>query len=157
MSKKERTTVTLLDKGWLSFTKTQEPSVPVSPLALVEPEPVESLSSLLVNESSYILASEPSGTSDTVLHTQDLLPTVFQWKHGGEQVLITGTFNSWSSKVPMERSGNVFSYNLLLSREIHDYKFIVDGEWRIAPEQPTVMDSSGNINNFLDLSTFATI
>jgi len=29
----------------------------------------------------------------------------------------------------------------------YQYKFIVDSEWRFAPDQPTVRDEMGNINN----------
>jgi 5'-AMP-activated protein kinase regulatory beta subunit len=41
-----------------------------------------------------------------------------------------------------------------LNRGKHAYKFIVDDDWRFAPDQPTVSDTSGNINNYLDLTTF---
>ena len=36
----------------------------------------------------------------------------------------------------------------------HAYKFIVDDEWRFAPDQPTVADIEGRINNFVDVSDF---
>jgi hypothetical protein len=37
----------------------------------------------------------------------------------------------------------------------HAYKFIVDDEWRFAPDQETIADSEGNINNVIDLTGFA--
>ena len=55
----------------------------------------------------------------------------------------------------MHRSGNEFSYVHNLSRGKHAYKFIVDDEWRFAPDQPTVADVEGRINNFIDVSEFA--
>lgn len=36
----------------------------------------------------------------------------------------------------------------------HAFKFIVDDEWRFAPDQPTVADVEGRINNFIDVSDF---
>lgn len=36
----------------------------------------------------------------------------------------------------------------------HAFKFIVDDEWRFSPDQPIVRDADGNINNYVDLSTF---
>ena len=36
----------------------------------------------------------------------------------------------------------------------HAFKFIVDDEWRFAPDQPTVADIEGRINNFIDVSDF---
>ena len=37
----------------------------------------------------------------------------------------------------------------------HAYKFIVDDEWRFDTNQPTVADTEGRINNFIDVSEFA--
>jgi 5'-AMP-activated protein kinase regulatory beta subunit len=82
------------------------------------------------------------------------IPTVFRWEHGGAAVYITGAFNNWSNRVPMHRSGNDFVYIASLPRGKHAYKFIVDDEWRFAPDQPTVPDGAGNINNLIDLTAF---
>jgi Glycogen recognition site of AMP-activated protein kinase/5'-AMP-activated protein kinase beta subunit, interaction domain len=82
------------------------------------------------------------------------IPTVFRWEHGGNNVFITGAFNGWSRKVQMHRSGNDFLYIAALPRGRHAYKFIVDDEWRFAPDQPTVADSAGNINNLIDLTQY---
>jgi 5'-AMP-activated protein kinase, regulatory beta subunit len=84
----------------------------------------------------------------------DTVPTVFRWEHGGRQVYITGTFNGWSRQIPMHRSGNDFSYIHNLKRGKHAFKFIVDDEWRFAPDQPTVADIEGRINNFIDVTSF---
>ncbi|GBG26623.1 5'-AMP-activated protein kinase subunit beta-1 [Hondaea fermentalgiana] len=88
------------------------------------------------------------------LERDDKIPMVFRWDGGGRNVYITGTFNRWTEKIPMRRSGNDFLYIRELKRGKHAYKFIVDDEWRFAPEQPTVADPYGNINNFVDLSDF---
>ena len=71
-----------------------------------------------------------------------LVPTVFRWEHGGNNVYLTGEFNRWLGQ-PMHRSGAdwVAIVNLLKGR--HDYKFIVDGEWRFAPDQATVRVGDG--------------
>jgi 5'-AMP-activated protein kinase, regulatory beta subunit len=84
----------------------------------------------------------------------DTVPTVFRWEHGGRQVYITGTFNDWSRQIPMHRSGNDFTYIHNLKRGKHAFKFIVDDEWRFAPDQPTVADIEGRINNFTDVTDF---
>jgi len=69
-------------------------------------------------------------------------------------VYITGTFNGWSRQIPMHRSGNDFTYIHNLKRGKHAFKFIVDDEWRFAPDQPTVADIDGRINNFIDVTDF---
>lgn len=84
----------------------------------------------------------------------DVVPMVFRWEHGGRNVYITGTFNGWSKQCPMHRSGNDFTYIANLTRGKHAYKFVVDEEWRFAPDQLTVADVEGNVNNFVDVSDF---
>lgn len=84
----------------------------------------------------------------------DDVPTVFRWEHGGREVYITGTFNDWTRQIPMHRSGNDFTYIHNLKRGKHAFKFIVDDEWRFAPDQPTVADIDGRINNFIDVTEF---
>mmetsp|Transcript_56822 Transcript_56822/g.112227 ORF Transcript_56822/g.112227 Transcript_56822/m.112227 type:complete len:157 (-) Transcript_56822:312-782(-) len=54
----------------------------------------------------------------------------------------------------MHRSGNDFTYIHNLKQGKHAFKFIVDDEWRFAPDQPTVADIEGRINNFIDVSDF---
>lgn len=96
-------------------------------------------------------------TEDTLqldIDMDSVVPTVFKWDHGGRNVYITGTFNNWERQIPMHRSGNDFSYVHNLKRGKHAFKFIVDDEWRFAPDQPTVADIEGRINNFIDVSDF---
>jgi 5'-AMP-activated protein kinase regulatory beta subunit len=100
--------------------------------------------------------STGTGTAETIENwlDDDTVPTVFRWEHGGRQVYITGTFNGWSRQIPMHRSGNDFTYIHNLKRGKHAFKFIVDDEWRFAPDQPTVADIEGRINNFIDVTDF---
>jgi 5'-AMP-activated protein kinase regulatory beta subunit len=103
-----------------------------------------------------IAASGGGGAQTRVenLLDDETVPTVFRWEHGGRQVYITGTFNGWSRQIPMHRSGNDFTYIHNLKRGKHAFKFIVDDEWRFAPDQPTVADIEGRINNFIDVTDF---
>lgn len=64
------------------------------------------------------------------------------------------TLNIDELKLPMHRSGNDFTYIANLKRGKHAFKFIVDDEWRFAPDQPTVADIEGRINNFIDVTDF---
>ncbi|ETV76856.1 hypothetical protein, variant [Aphanomyces astaci] len=96
-------------------------------------------------------------TASSATKQPDIVPMVFRWEHGGRNVCITGTFNGWSAHVPMHRSGNDFTYIANLPRGKHAYKFVVDDEWRFAPDQPTVADVDGNINNYVDVSDFTSL
>lgn len=93
-------------------------------------------------------------TTGTTTAVDDIVPMVFKWELGGRRVAIMGTFNGWSGSIPMHRSGNDFTHIANLTRGKHAYKYVVDDEWRFAPDQPTVADIEGNINNFIDVSDF---
>jgi 5'-AMP-activated protein kinase, regulatory beta subunit len=84
---------------------------------------------------------------------EETVPTVFSWAHGGDEVYITGSFNNWSAKIPMHRSHDDFSLILDVPAGAHQYKFIVDGDWRYAPDQATVADSHGVVNNTITVSS----
>mmetsp|Transcript_3068 Transcript_3068/g.4630 ORF Transcript_3068/g.4630 Transcript_3068/m.4630 type:complete len:313 (+) Transcript_3068:1-939(+) len=115
----------------------------------------------MINEDGHPHKSDPSSHSpppfniaDLSAADDDVVPTVFRWEHGGREVYITGTFNEWTRQIPMHRSGNDFTYIHNLKRGKHAFKFIVDDEWRFAPDQPTVADIDGRINNFIDVTDF---
>ena len=95
--------------------------------------------------------SSNAGGDTTLVVGAPEIPTVFRWEHGGNNVFITGSFNNWARHVPMHRSGNDFLYIQSLGAGRHHFKFIVDDEWRFAPDQPTVTDQTGNVNNIMDL------
>lgn len=106
------------------------------------------------NESSNrSVGSEPT-TITLSGQSEPVVPTVFKWEHGGRHVYITGTFNNWERQIPMHRSGNDFTYVHNLPKGKHAFKFIVDDEWRFAPDQPTIADIEGRINNFIDITEF---
>ncbi len=85
---------------------------------------------------------------------EDLIPTVFRWEHGGRNVYITGTFNNWDKQIPMHCSGNEFTYIRDLKRGKHAFKFIVDDEWRFAPDLLNMSDKEGRVNNYIDVTDF---
>ncbi|RLN94245.1 hypothetical protein BBJ28_00007771 [Nothophytophthora sp. Chile5] len=99
--------------------------------------------------------SKVEGSDAALAGGEDVVPMVFKWEHGGRNVYITGTFNGWSKQCPMHRSGNDFTYIANLTRGKHMYKFVVDDDWRFAPDQLTMADVEGNVNNFVDVSDFA--
>lgn len=83
----------------------------------------------------------------------DIVPTVFRWKHGGRSAYIIGTFNSWERPITMQKSGNDFFYVHNLVRGKHAFKFVIDDEWLVASDLQTAADDKGNINNFIDVTT----
>eukprot|EP00299_Pterocystis_sp_00344_P007059 c2099_g1_i1.p1 GENE.c2099_g1_i1~~c2099_g1_i1.p1 ORF type:complete len:436 (-),score=64.48 c2099_g1_i1:50-1357(-) len=80
-------------------------------------------------------------------------PMGFTWKSewGGTTVLLTGEFNNWSQSVKLIRNrakgDNDFHCVILLAEGTFMIKYIVDDQWRLAPNQQTMFDNDGHCNN----------
>lgn len=66
-----------------------------------------------------------------------------------EKVILAGTFNDWSEdEIEMEKTRDGWKHTETLSGGKHHYKFIVDGEWLVDPENPIMeYDYHGYINS----------
>ncbi|KAH0767973.1 hypothetical protein KY285_003844 [Solanum tuberosum] len=80
-----------------------------------------------------------------------LIPTRFVWPYGGRSVYLSGTFTGWSQwpMAPVEGCPTVFQTVCSVPPGYHQYKFIVDGEWRHDENQPFVSGSLGTVNTVL--------
>jgi len=74
--------------------------------------------------------------------------------HGGDHVEVEGSFDNWTSRTALQRSGRDFTIVKLLPPGVYQYKFIVDGVWRYAPDQQAMYDEMGNINNVMEVHEF---
>ncbi|PAA78419.1 hypothetical protein BOX15_Mlig029389g2 [Macrostomum lignano] len=83
--------------------------------------------------------------------TASKLPTVFKWEGGGKQVFLTGSFNSWQTKIPLVKSRDNFYTIVELPQGVHEYKFIVDDAWKHDGKQPTVPNNMGSVNNRIEV------
>ncbi|WP_242158484.1 hypothetical protein [Aestuariivivens sediminis] len=65
------------------------------------------------------------------------------------QVILSGSFNHWSEdELKMTKINTGWQYTIRLSGGKHHYKFIVDGEWVVDPENPVMeYDGDGHINS----------
>jgi 5'-AMP-activated protein kinase regulatory beta subunit len=84
------------------------------------------------------------------------VPYTFTWDEGGTSIKVTGSFCKWSQFYPMEYfpQEKKFKLTLNLPKEIHEYKFIVDGQWKYSAKQPNKKDNTNNINNYIDLTNY---
>ncbi|XP_015900723.1 SNF1-related protein kinase regulatory subunit beta-2 [Ziziphus jujuba] len=73
------------------------------------------------------------------------------WNHGGKQVAVTGSWDNWETRDLLLGTGDAFYIEKLLPSGIYQFRFIVDGYLRCAPDLPWFSDSSGNAYNILDL------
>ncbi|PBL02175.1 hypothetical protein ARMGADRAFT_1005600 [Armillaria gallica] len=87
--------------------------------------------------------------SSSTANMQNNHEVIFEWPHTEPTtVVVTGTFDQWSSSIHLAKDSNGFKGSTQIPWDGKiAYKFIVDGQWTIAPSQPTETDSSGNVNN----------
>jgi len=66
-----------------------------------------------------------------------------------KKVILSGSFNDWSRRqFRMTRTEGGWTHTLLLPGGKHHYKFIVDGQWMVDPENPIrEWDGMGHINS----------
>ncbi|WIA22722.1 hypothetical protein OEZ86_009682 [Tetradesmus obliquus] len=83
-----------------------------------------------------------------------LVPVVIAWSHGGEHVEVEGSFDNWSTRQPLQRTGRDFTVIKLLPPGVYQYKFIVDGDWKYDPNQPAMFDEIGNVNNVIEVQEY---
>lgn len=81
-----------------------------------------------------------------------LLPVVIQWRKGGQDVQLCGSFTGWKP-IPMARSeSNINSEHMSivnLPEGRHEYKFRIDGEWVVDANESTTDAEDGVKNNYI--------
>ncbi|CAA3010955.1 sucrose nonfermenting 4-like protein isoform X1 [Olea europaea var. sylvestris] len=80
-----------------------------------------------------------------------LIPTRFVWPYGGRSVYISGSFTGWTQwlMTPLEGCPTVFQTVCSLPPGYHQYKYVVDGEWRHDEHQPFINSNFGTVNTVL--------
>ncbi|MBK9731019.1 MAG: glycogen-binding domain-containing protein [Chitinophagaceae bacterium] len=70
-----------------------------------------------------------------------------------KKVLLVGSFNNWNEKeLVMQRMATGWRLPMYLNEGTHAYKFIVDKEWMLDPNNKvTRPDGKGNFNSFMSL------
>ena len=82
------------------------------------------------NNSSIISSLNEDGQAQP---DSSVITITFKWNFGGNEVFVIGSFNDWRESLIMEKRGNEFVLELEIERGVtHEYKFIVDNEWRFA-------------------------
>ncbi|KAK2945814.1 putative Glycogen recognition site of AMP-activated protein kinase [Blattamonas nauphoetae] len=99
----------------------------------------------------------------------DLVPVEFTWTlpSGEDIVYLSGTFNQWSERVPLQvrrprtspfarcseqKSSPTWHTTLHLAPGLHAIRFIVEGKWRVNNDLPIHKDSHGNEFNAVYIS-----
>ena len=80
------------------------------------------------------------------------VPTLFEWKEGGNTVLLTGSFCNWNERFMMEKNYKTdnFEFTIDLPLGQYEYKFIVDNKFRYSACARCTTDENGNRINYID-------
>ena len=86
-------------------------------------------------ESSLTTSPEVDSTSVT-----------FRYKESATSVYVAGSFNNWSTTAtPMTKnSSGVWTATVNLGEGVHEYKYIVNGNWVLDPRNPLIGGYDGN-------------
>ncbi|KAM3404896.1 hypothetical protein ACQJBY_007786 [Aegilops geniculata] len=79
------------------------------------------------------------------------IPTLITWSQGGNEVFVEGSWDNWTTRKVLERSGKDHAVLLVLPSGIYHYRMIVDGVPRYVSELPHVTDERGQVANLLDV------
>jgi len=124
----------------------QKEKAKAEPTVQEEEEPKAEVDSTV---SSSTVSEEPAKASVSEDST-----VTFEWRHGGSEVLVAGSFNGWTDKISLESNGEgVFSKTLELPPGDFEFKFVVDGDWKLNPDLPTQTNASGITNNVVHVSS----
>ncbi|KAG7281798.1 hypothetical protein CRUP_037079 [Coryphaenoides rupestris] len=101
-------------------------------------------------EIEEFLAWQRDLESDTK-HPSQSRPTVFTWRGGAKEVFVSGSFNNWATKIPLNKSHSNFVAIVDLPEGEHQYKFCVDGNWTLDPTGAVTTTKTGTINNTIEV------
>jgi len=116
----------------------------------------------IITDSSRMEEQVTSNTQNSITENsidkslENKVPTKFEWKEGGENVLLTGSFCNWNQKFVLNKNNNTnfFELILYLPKGTHQFKFIVDDIWKCSIYYPIISDNNNNDNNIFDNSFF---
>ncbi|XP_020585477.1 SNF1-related protein kinase regulatory subunit beta-1 isoform X2 [Phalaenopsis equestris] len=135
-------------------TPPESPGRSRSPLMFAPQAPVAPLqrpSDIPPVHSQYWM-NDPYIASDTPREKE--IPVLITWNHGGNSVLVEGSWDNWSSRKTLQRTGKDHSILIVLPSGVYQYRFIVDGRRRHVPELPFVPNDMNNFNNVIDVDDY---
>eukprot|EP00249_Psilotum_nudum_P003942 c17448_g1_i2 orf=359-1291(+) len=119
------------------------PQIPVVPILKADHTVVGPYPPWMLNSQGYNQRQEEHG-----------IPTLIQWNLDGNEVFIEGSWDNWSTRIPLQKAGKDFLLVKLLPSGVYQYRFIVNGKRRYAPDAPWIYDEMGNANNVLDVHDY---
>ncbi|GAB2280313.1 hypothetical protein Dimus_014954 [Dionaea muscipula] len=110
---------------------------------------LEGKMALAINDAQRAVDEKQRRINDARMALQLLRTAYIIWPNSASEVLLSGSFDGWTTQRKMEKSiSGVFSLSLKLYPGRYEIKFIVDGVWKVDPLRP-VVHCDGYENNLL--------
>ncbi|PMD43380.1 carbohydrate-binding module family 48 protein, partial [Hyaloscypha variabilis F] len=124
---------------------------PVPDVEALDNEPLPRRTSALSNTT----IDEEDAEELRVDKTKATVPTVFEWRYGGDKVYVTGTIFQWNKKHrlhPVEGKPGILQAIIHVRPGTHHVRFIVDGVMQCSQDLPTTVDFGNNLVNYIEVS-----
>ena len=97
-------------------------------------------------------------TIENSLYTQNEIKYKFYWKEGGQKVQLAGNFcGNWKNRYDMKKNpeNGFFEYEMTLAKNVYQFKFLIDSEWKCSKYYGVMKDKRSIPNNFIDLTNYS--
>jgi len=104
---------------------------------------------------------KPEQILDTsVKECEELMPVNLVWNHGGNDVRVVSSADEWMIETKLQRNVNIaggIEYNAVIDLPpgLHWYKFVVDGVYACANDQPYKRELGGGYVNYVHVRSFS--
>ena len=85
----------------------------------------------------------------------ETMEVTIRWRGEAGEVKLAGEFNNWIPEATERQEDGSWSREVSLAPGKYMYKFVVDGEWVVNMELPSVVDQEGNTNNVMEVEDSA--
>lgn len=104
----------------------------------------------LLDPANALKENDYQGHTNSVFFNYNYTFTLFGYNKA-QKVFLAGSFNDWKPKqLKMIRENGRWTLNMYLQEGFHTYKFIVDGQWILDPENPKQTENGmGNMNSVI--------
>jgi len=85
----------------------------------------------------------------------ETMDVTIRWRGEAGDVKLAGEFNNWVPEATKKQEDGSWSRVLSLAPGKYMYKFVVDEEWRVNSDLPSLVDKDGNTNNVVEVEESA--
>ena len=112
---------------------------------------------LLKNNRNTANSFQQSETAEKTKMSEliETVPYTFEWKEGGNDVQFCASFlEDWNKKEPMKLNKETNNYEVTLNvpKGVHQFKFIVNGNWVCSKNYKIINDKNNNNNNEIEIN-----